>query len=442
MGPSLLSGFGVAMLLRVPIGIALAAASFVALWFLTDVPLSIGAQRIVAGITPFPLLAIPLFVLAGAIMNEGGMTKRMLDLADAIVGGLRAGIAQTTVVTSLVFGGISGSAVASISSLGRILIPAMKQRKYRPEYAAAVMGAAPVVDPIMPPSITMIVYGVVSGTSIGALFFAGIVPAILYVIMLMLVVHFTAKRLGFTKEVMQDIKDINRIGTIAKEDRAKFLPSLWKAMPALLLPLLILGGIRFGWFTPTEAAAVAVVYALIVGVFVYRELTWKRFVYAMADSTLVVGLIMLVLACAQIYSWALTAGLVPQAIAQAIFSVSENPVVLLLLINAVLLLIGMFIEANAALIILTPILFPIAMSAGIDPVHLGIIIVVNLSVGLLTPPVGIGLMLSAQLAKVNLVQAVKAVTPFLLAGLVFLLIITFVPEISLWLPRVMLGYAG
>ncbi|WP_347344987.1 TRAP transporter large permease [Microbacterium sp.] len=442
MGPSLLSGFGVAMLLRVPIGIALAAASFVALWFLTDVPLSIGAQRIVAGITPFPLLAIPLFVLAGAIMNEGGMTKRMLDLADAIVGGLRAGIAQTTVVTSLVFGGISGSAVASISSLGRILIPAMKQRKYRPEYAAAVMGAAPVVDPIMPPSITMIVYGVVSGTSIGALFFAGIVPAILYVIMLMLVVHFTAKRLGFTKEVMQDIKDINRIGTIAKEDRAKFLPSLWKAMPALLLPLLILGGIRFGWFTPTEAAAVAVVYALIVGVFVYRELTWKRFVYAMADSTLVVGLIMLVLACAQIYSWALTAGLVPQAIAQAIFSVSENPVVLLLLINAVLLLIGMFIEANAALIILTPILFPIAMSAGIDPVHLGIIIVVNLSVGLLTPPVGIGLMLSAQLAKVNLVQAVKAVVPFLLAGLVFLLIITFVPEISLWLPRVMLGYAG
>lgn len=442
MGPSLLSGFGVAMLLRVPIGIALAAASFVALWFLTDVPLSIGAQRIVAGITPFPLLAIPLFVLAGAIMNEGGMTKRMLDLADAIVGGLRAGIAQTTVVTSLVFGGISGSAVASISSLGRILIPAMKQRKYRPEYAAAVMGAAPVVDPIMPPSITMIVYGVVSGTSIGALFFAGIVPAILYVIMLMLVVHFTAKRLGFTKEVMQDIKDINKIGTIAKEDRAKFLPSLWKAMPALLLPLLILGGIRFGWFTPTEAAAVAVVYALIVGVFVYRELTWKRFVYAMADSTLVVGLIMLVLACAQIYSWALTAGLVPQAIAQAIFSVSENPVVLLLLINAVLLLIGMFIEANAALIILTPILFPIAMSAGIDPVHLGIIIVVNLSVGLLTPPVGIGLMLSAQLAKVNLVQAVKAVVPFLLAGLVFLLIITFVPEISLWLPRVMLGYAG
>lgn len=442
MGPSLLSGFAAAMLLRVPIGIALAAASFVALWFTTDIPLTIGAQRIVAGITPFPLLAIPLFVLAGAIMNEGGMTKRMLDLADSIVGGMRAGIAQTTVVTSLVFGGISGSAVASISSLGRILIPAMKERKYRPAYASAVMGAAPVVDPIMPPSITMIVYGVVSGTSIGALFFAGIIPAILYVLMLMVVVHFTAKRMGFTKEAMQDIKDINRIGTIPKEERAKFWPSLYKALPALLLPILILGGIRFGWFTPTEAAAVAVVYALIVGVFVYRELTWKRFVYAMADSTLIVGLIMLVLACAQIYSWALTAGLVPQAVAQTIFSVSENPVILLLLINGVLLVIGMFIEANAALIILTPILFPVAMEAGIDPVHLGIIIVVNLSVGLLTPPVGIGLMLSAQLAKVNLVAAVKAVVPFLIAGLIFLLVITFVPEISLWLPRVMLGYAG
>lgn len=439
MGPTILSTFGAAMLLRVPVGFALAAASFIAIWLTTDAPLSVGAQRLVAGMTPFPLLAIPLFVLAGAVMNEGGMTKRMLDLADSIVGGMRAGIAQTTVLSSLFFGGISGSAVASISSLGRILIPAMKQREYKPAYASAVMAAAPVVDPIMPPSITMIVYGVVSGTSIGALFFAGIVPAFLYVAILMLVVHFTSRWLGFTDKAIAEAKALNRpIGTIAKEDRPPFLSSLWKATPALLLPLIILGGIRFGWFTPTEAAAVAVVYAILVGIFVYRELTWKKFLFGMADSALIVGLIMLVLAAAQIYSWALTLGLVPQTAAEAIFGITSNPIILLLLINAVLLVAGMFIEANAALIILTPILLPVATSAGIDPVHLGIIIVVNLSVGLLTPPVGIGLMLAAEIGKVSMVRAVKAVVPFLLAGLLFLLLITFVPEISLWLPNLLL----
>lgn len=439
MGPTILSTFGAAMLLRVPVGFALAAASFIAIWLTTDAPLSVGAQRLVAGMTPFPLLAIPLFVLAGAVMNEGGMTKRMLDLADSIVGGMRAGIAQTTVLSSLLFGGISGSAVASISSLGRILIPAMKQRNYKPAYASAVMAAAPVVDPIMPPSITMIVYGVVSGTSIGALFFAGIVPAFLYVAILMLVVHFTSKSLGFTDEAIAEAKMLNRpIGTIPKEERPPFWASLWKATPALLLPFIILGGIRFGWFTPTEAAAVAVVYALLVGIFVYRELTWKKFLFGMADSALIVGLIMLVLAAAQIYSWALTLGLVPQQAAEAIFGITSNPIILLLLINAVLLVAGMFIEANAALIILTPILLPVATAAGIDPVHLGIIIVVNLSIGLLTPPVGIGLMLAAEIGKVSMLRAVKAVVPFLLAGLLFLLLITFVPEISLWLPNLLL----
>ena len=437
MGPLILSNFAVAMLLRVPVGFALAAASLLTLVLVTDVPLGIAAQRIVAGITPFPLLAIPLFILAGAVMNEGGMTKRLLDVADSAVGGMRAGLAQSMSITSLLFGGISGSAVASVSSLGRIVIPAMKDRRYRPQYAAAVVAAAPVVDPIMPPSITMIVYGVVTGTSIGALFFAGIVPAVLYVVMLMITVHLTAKKWGFTKEAMAEAQDLNKLGTIPKEDRPKFLISLYRAIPTLLLPLIILGGIRFGVFTPTEAAAIAVVYALAIGFFVYRELTWKRLVYALADSVVIIGLIMLVLSAAQIYSWALTSGLVPQAAAEAIFSVTENPLVLLLLINAVLLVAGMFIEANAALIIIAPILFPVATSLGIDPVHLGIVIVANLSVGLITPPVGVGLMLAAELAKVSMLQAVKAVGPFLLMGIIYLFLITFIPQISLWLPNLL-----
>lgn len=437
MGPMLLGNFAVSMLLRVPIGFALALASIVTLWLLTDTPLTIGAQRIVAGITPFALLAIPLFILAGGIMNAGGITRRLLDLADAIVGGMRGGLAQTNVLSALFFGGISGSAVADISSLGRILIPAMKARDYKAAYTAAVTAAAPIVAPIMPPSITMIVYGVVSGTSIGQLFFAGIVPALLYIAMVMVTVHLTVRRRGFTDELVSRTEHIDLIGKTPKAERPAFWRSLWQALPALLLPLLILGGIRFGWFTATEAAAVAVVYALVVGLVIYRELTWKRLVHAFADSSLMVGLIMLVLAAAQLYSWALTSGNVPQAAADAIFALTDNTIVLLILVNVMLLIAGMFIEANAALIIITPILLPVMTAAGVDPVHLGIIIVVNLGIGLITPPVGIALMLSAEIAKVRLIAAIRAAWPFLVCGLLYMLLITYVPEISLWLPTVL-----
>lgn len=438
MGPMLLGNFGVAMLLRVPIGFALALASFVTLWLITDVPLTIGAQRITAGITPFPLLAIPLFILAGGIMNAGGITKRLLNLADSIVGGMRGGLAQTNVLSALFFGGISGSAVADISSLGRILIPAMKARDYKAAFSAAVTAAAPVVAPIMPPSITMIVYGVVSNTSIGALFFAGVVPALLYIVLMMITVHLVVRKDGFTEEAIAKAASIKDVGKTPKAERPKFWPSLLAAWPALLLPLVILGGIRFGWFTPTEGGAIAVVYALVVGLFVYRELGFKNLVHSMADSALVVGLIMLVLAAAQLYSWALTSGKVPEAAADAIFGLSSNPVVLLLLMNVLLLFVGMFIEANAALIIITPILLPIAVSLGIDPVHLGIIVVCNLGIGLLTPPVGIGLMLSAEIGRVSMVRAVKAALPFMLTGFLFLLLVTFVPQISMWLPNLMI----
>jgi len=439
MGPLLLGNFVGAMLLRVPIGFALALASLVTLAIVSDVPLAVGAQRIVAGITPFALLAIPLFILAGGVMNAGGITKRLLELADSIVGGMRGGLAQTNVLSALFFGGISGSAVADISSLGRILVPAMKARDYKAAYTAAVTAAAPIVAPIMPPSITMIVYGVVSGTSIGRLFFAGIVPAILYIVMVMVTVHLTVRKQGFTDELIASTPDPALIGKTPKAERPRFWISLWRAMPALLLPLVILGGIRFGWFTPTEAAAVAVVYALAVGFFVYRELSWKKLVTAFAESALMVGLIMLVLAAAQLYSYALTSGGVPQAAAEAIFGITDNLVVLLLLVNVMLLIAGMFIEANAALIIITPILLPVLSSLGVDPVHLGVIIVVNLGIGLITPPVGIALMLSAEIAKVRLVSAVRAAGPFLLTGLVYLLVITYVPQISLWLPNLLLG---
>lgn len=434
MGPMLLGNFFISMLLRVPIGWALALASLVTLLLMTDTPLAIGAQRIVAGITPFALLAIPLFILAGGIMNASGMTRRLLTLADALVGRWRGGLAQTNVLSSLFFGGVSGSAVADISSIGRIMIQAMKERNYNAAYTAAVTAAAPIVSPIMPPSITMIVYGVVTGTSIGQLFFAGVVPALLYIVLLMVTVHLTVRRQGFSEEAIRSAPDESEIGKTPRAEQPSFLASLGPALPSLLLPLVILMGIRLGWFTATEAAAVAVVYAILVGLFIYRELTWKKLVHAFAESSVMVGLIMLVLAAAQLYSWALTSGQVPQAIAETAFSITENPLLLLLIVNVLLLVIGMFIEANAALIIITPVLFPVLTSAGVDPVHLGIVIVANLGIGLITPPVGIALMLSSELAKVPFLETVRASWPFLLAGFVFVALITYFPQISLFLP--------
>lgn len=437
MGPSLLGLFLGGITLRIPIGFALAGASMLALWWLTDFNLAVGAQRIVAGITPFGLLAIPLFVLAGGLMAAGGITKRLLSFSDAVVGGFRGGLAQTAILSSLFFGGVSGSAVADVSSLGRIIIPLMKQRQYKAAYAAAVNAASPVIAPIMPPSITMIVYGVISGTSIGDLFMAGLIPAILFTFLMMVTVHFTVQKQGFTAEAMAAAIDKKQIGKTPKEQRPKFWPELLRSSPALMLPILILVGIRGGFFTPTEAAAIAVVYALLVGVFVYREITWKNFVNGLASSGVIVGLIMLVLAAAQLYSWALTTGRVPESIANSLFSLSDNKIVILLLINILLLFAGMFIEANAALIVLTPILYPIAVGLGVDPVHLGIIIVANMGIGLITPPVGIVLMLASEIAGVSMLKGVKAIIPFLLVGLGFMALITYVPAISLWLPSIL-----
>ncbi len=435
MGPSLLGTFFGGILLRAPIGFALAAASLLSLAFLTNTPLDIGAQRIVAGITPFPLLAIPLFVLTGGLMNEGGITRRLLGLADAMVGRLRGGLAHTNVVSSLMFGGLSGSAVADVSSLGRVLIPAMRERGYQPGYASSVTAISALLSPILPPSITLILYGVVTGASIGQLFFAGIVPAVVFVVMLMGFIYLSVQRIGFDREASERAESSTDIGKTPRADIPRLLPALAAAVPALMLPVIILVGIRGGYFTPTEAAAVCVVYALLVGFVVYRELNPRKLIKAMVESSHLVGLIMLVLAAAQLYSWALTSGRVPQQIAASITALTDNPWVLLALINVLLLVVGMFIEANAALIIVVPVLLPIAVAAGIDPIHLGIITVVNLGIGLITPPVGLTLLLSAEIAQISSLAAIRAVAPFYTVAIAFLLLITYVPALSLWLPQ-------
>lgn len=435
MGGMLLGSFGGGILARIPIGFALAGASLLTLYLMTNNNLAIGAQRIVAGITPYPLLAVPLFILAGGLMNVGGISKRLLGLADALVGRLSGGLAHTNILSSVFFGGLSGSSVADVSSLGRILIPAMKERNYTAAYAAGVTAASAIIAPILPPSITLILYGVVTGTSIGQLFFAGIIPAIIYMAALMLTVLVTVKRRGFSKEDMENV-DPKEIGRTPKEEIPKLLPAFLAAIPALMLPVLILVGIRGGIFTPTEAAAMAVAYSVLVGAFVYRELTPAKIVEAMRDSIVLIGLILLVMASAQLYSWALTSGGVPQAIAGALIEVSSSPIVILLLINLLLLFVGMFIEANAAIIILIPILFPVAVELGIDPLHLGVVIVVNMGLGLVTPPVGLNLMLASEIAEIDMFEGFKGIWPFLLAGVVVLMMLTFIPALSTWLPGI------
>lgn len=435
MGGMLLGSFGGGILARIPIGFALAGASLITLYLMTTNNLAIGAQRIVAGVTSYPLLAVPLFIFAGGLMNVGGISRRLLGLADAIVGRLSGGLAHTNILSSVFFGGLSGSSVADVSSLGRILIPAMKERNYKAAYAAGVTAASAIIAPILPPSITLILFGVVTGTSIGQLFFAGIVPAFIYMAALMIAVFLTVKRRGFDAESLATV-DPKEIGRTPKENIPPFLPALLGAIPALLLPVLILVGIRGGIFTPTEAAAMAVAYSLIIGVFVYRELTPRKIFEAMKDSIMLIGLILLVMAAAQLYSWALTSGGVPQAIAGALVELSQNPIVILLLINALLLVVGMFIEANAAIIILVPILFPVAMELGIDPLHLGVVIVVNMGLGLVTPPVGLNLMLASEIAEIDMFEGVRGIWPFLLTGLIVLMLLTFIPALSTWLPAV------
>ena len=441
MGGALLGLFAGLSVLRVPIGVCLMAASMLSLIIFTNTPLTIASQRIVAGIMPFPLLAIPLFVLTGAVMNMGGVTRRLLDLAGALVGRATGSLAQTNVLASLLFGGLSGSAVADVSSLGRILIPEMKAKNYRAAYAAAVTAASAVISPILPPSITLIVYGVASGTSIGDLFIAGIGPALLYTAFLMIAVRMTVKKRGYATPLLSRKGPGAAVASnVAAQPRndspnGRLWPAFYQAIPALGLPVLILVGIRMGYFTPTEAAAVALFYALFCGIVVYREFRLPAFYQSLVSSARLVGLIMLVIAAAQLYSYALTSKRIPQGIAQSVFEITSNPVVLLLILNLLLLIVGMFIEANAAIIIMTPILLPLGAELGIDPVHLGIMVTINLGVGLITPPVGLCVMLAGEIAGVSYMQAIKDTVPFLVAAVVLILSVTFIPEISLWLPN-------
>ena len=403
------------LVIGAPVGVAVGLASFASL-AAEGVPPEVGAQRFVAGMRSFPLLAIPLFVLAGSLMNAGGVTQRLIDFAYAIVGRIRGGLSAVNVLTNITFGGMSGSAVADASSVGRLLIPQMLRRGYAPGDAASVTATASIVALVLPPSITMIIYGVAAEVSISALFFHGLYIGLGFGLVYLVTGWLVARKKGYPAERGVGARELVRTAA--------------KALPALLIPVVVLGGIRLGVFTATEGGAVAVLIAVILGVVVYRELSWQRVVKAMRETTMLVAAIMLIIAMAQAYSWALVTGGTPQIVADAVLGLTDNVLLILFVANVILLLIGTVVEGNAAIIIFTPILLPIVTAAGVDPVHFGLIVVIHLAIGLITPPVGINLLITSRIAGISAERALRDMLPWLGVSVALLFLVTYVPVLT------------
>lgn len=420
----LLGTFFLLLFMGVPISFAVGVASIASVLYI-DLPISLIAQRMLTGIDSFSLLAIPFFVLAGSLMNTGGIAKRLLDFASCLVGYIRGGLAMVNIVTSMFFGGISGSAVADTVAIGTPIIPAMHKQGYDLGFSAAVTAASSTIGIIIPPSIPMIVYGVTAGQSIGSMFMAGMIPGILmgvsmmvatYILALKYPEQFPSGKFPTLAEVWYGFKD------------ASF---------ALLMPLIILGGIIGGIVTPTEAAVVAVMYSLVVGGLVYKELKWGHFEEILKETVVGTASVMFLVGTASLFGWLVAYQQIPTIIAEWIQSISSNPIIIILVINGILLISGMFLDLTAALIILTPVLLPIGMAAGLSPIHFGIMMIVNLAIGLVTPPVGLCLFMCCNIAKISLARISKAIVPMLLAMIIVLLLVSYVPQITMLLPSIL-----
>lgn len=417
--------FLVTLALGFPVALCLGLTSLVALWK-SDVMLSLMAQRIFTGIDSFPLMAVPFFVLAGELMNQGGTTRRLIDFANVLVGRIPGGLAHTNIVASMFFGGISGSAVADAAAMGTILVPGMVRKGYEPGFSAAVTAASSTVGPIIPPSIFMVIMGVATGLSIGGLFAAGIIPGLMLGFTMMGLSYFMAIRYAYPRET--EPFGIRRIGR-------EFL----SAGPALLAPLIILGGILGGVFTATEAAAVAVLYAFFLGTVVYRELSLRKLADIFVQSGTTTAVLLLIIGMANIFAWVLTAEQIPTRIAQAMLSITDNRYLILLFINLFLIFIGMFLEGGAAIIILAPTLLAVAKAVGIMPLHFGLVMVLNIVVGLLTPPLGVCLFVVSGVTGLDLSLIIRSVLPFLAVEFGVLMLVTYLPSVILFIPN-LLGY--
>jgi tripartite ATP-independent transporter DctM subunit len=377
-----------------------------------------------AGIDVFVLLCIPGFILAGNLMNSGGITERIIRFANALVGWARGGLGLTNVAGSMFFGGISGTAVADAASIGGMMIPGMKKAGYPADFSAAVTAASSTVGPMIPPSVPMIIVGALSGISVGKMFLAGAIPGILMGLAMMVTTYIIAVRRGFPRQPWQGFGELG----------GSFMGAFW----AIAMTALIIGGLLSGMATPTETAVVASIYAFIVGSFVYRELPLRAVPKIIVDSAVSSAAILALVGFANVFGWILVSERIPQAIASAVLSVTENKYFVILLINILLLFVGMFMETIAALIILFVPLLTLAQGVGIDPLHFATFAVLNLMIGLTTPPVGVCLFICANIAKLPLTPVVKAIAPFLLTNIIVLLLVSYVPAFATWLPSILL----
>ncbi|WP_050524958.1 TRAP transporter large permease [Pseudorhodobacter wandonensis] len=410
---------GIAIGIPVALAIAIAGLSF----FLTSgaMPPELFIQRIVAVTQSFPLLAVPLFVMTGIVMNYAGITGRMMQFAEAMTGHWRGGLAQVNVLLSTLMGGVSGSANADAAMQSKVLVPEMTKRGYDVAFSSAVTASSSIISVIIPPGIGLILYGFMGNVSIGRLFLAGIVPGALLCIAMMLLVALLAKRHGLRPAFDAPMPWPQRLATL----RAACL--------AMTVPFGIVFGIRFGWFTPTEAGAMAVLFAVIVGL-LYRELKWSHVVPILEQTAQATAIILLVICAAQAFGFYMTWERIPETIARAMLALTENPILLLLIINLLLIIVGMFIEGTAAIILLAPILVPVIASVNIDPVHFGIIMVLNLTIAGVTPPLGTLMFTTCAITGVSIGAFVRASLPFYALLFGMLMLISYLPELSLWLP--------
>ena len=411
----------------IPIAVALGAVAAITMLFTIGPDLLfIFIQRTYAGTTSFPLLAIPFFVLAGNLMNVGGTTERIFAVAQLLVGRIRGGLAHVNVLGSIIFAGMSGSAVADAAGMGVIQHKAMTKAGYTPQYTATITAVSSTIGPIIPPSIPFVIYGSLANVSVGALFLAGIIPGLVMACSLMIAIAIAAEYSNLPRG-----EGLPPLGEAAR--------SLLAAFPALMLPPLILLSIFTGVATPTEAAVLASGFAFILGRWVYRELVFADVIDVLWESARQTAQVMFIIALAAPFGWVLIQQQIPDAILQALLSISSEAWVVLLIINVVLLALGMFIEGIAVMIIAYPVLMPVVLSLGIDPVHFGVILVLNLMIGLVTPPVGLCLYVVSGIAKVPITAIARQLWPYLLGLIVSLLLVTYVPALSLWLPN-LLGY--
>lgn len=409
----------VLLIVGVPIAFVLCGSSIIAILSTGDIHNAIVIQRMFSGSGSFTLLAIPFFVLAGSLMSSGGISKRLVNLCNSLFGHISGGLAMVAIITCAFFAAISGSSAATAAAVGTIIIPEMLKHKYDKDFAGATVASSAELGVIIPPSIGLIQYGVATGTSISDLFMAGFLPGIFICLVLCVVAHFLCKKQGFEPS--------------KKATRQEKIQAFKDAILAILMPVIILGGIYSGVFTPTEAAVIAVFYGLIVGVFVYKEIKLSDIPRILTDSAITMSTVLLIMFASTIFGWILTKLQIPQAVAKGFLGISASKYIFLLLVNVLLLFIGMFCEAGAAMVILAPLLAPVAQTLGIDLVHFGIIMMANLAIGMMTPPVGVNLYVVCDTAKVKIEGMFPYLVKYFLALVAGVLIITYVPQLSLLL---------